>query len=173
MADDQETSPAADPLTRSAEAVGSMLGSATKTVADAAATVTSAAESAAESASSVGSAAGEMASSAIEATAAPRRAVRRTVRRVVKKAQNQAKVTARRVTKAVAAVRKGRAEIEAGRACPQGSARGQEGRAVTAGRRPHRRRAPRGRAEQRRVRRGLGLRPSRCVGQPSRRPRGQ
>ena len=93
MAEDQETSSAPDPLTRSAEVVGSALGSATKAVADAAQgaadTARSAAASAAGGAAAAGSAASDVASGAVAATAAPRRALRRTRQRTVKAANRQ------------------------------------------------------------------------------------
>ena len=122
MADEFESGTPSDPLTRSAEVVGNILGTATRAVTDAAQTVASAAsrttqsatgvvanvaETASGAAQSVSESASAAAAGAIEATAVQRRAVRRTVRRTVKKAQRTVKVTTRRVTKAVAAVRKG------------------------------------------------------------------
>ena len=95
MADDTETSTTPDPLTRSAELVGSALGSATKTVVDAAGsaasaatkvaqgattTAMSAAETVSRAAGSVGATASDATAAVVESAAVQQRAVRRTVR---------------------------------------------------------------------------------------------
>ena len=73
-----------DTLTRSAEAVGTALGSATRVVAD---TASGAADAAVSTAQSIGGAAADAGKAVVAKTAAPRRAVRRTVRRMVKTAK--------------------------------------------------------------------------------------
>ena len=118
MADERDsTKTDDDPMTRSAEVVGNIIGNTTRVVVDAAQNIASAATrtaqsaaetasqaagAAAETAQSVGTSAAGLASGAAVATAAPRRAVRRTVRRAVK----QVKATGQRVAKAVARTRK-------------------------------------------------------------------
>jgi len=85
-----------DVLTKSAEMVGSALGSAANTVSQAAGTAASTTASAAQSAGAA----------AERVTAPTRRAVKRTAKRVVKSARRMPKVAARRATKATARKKK-------------------------------------------------------------------
>ena len=97
-------------LTRTADYVGSTLGSATRAVSDTAQAAASTASSVASSVTSAASGAGDAvagaASGAVKRAASARKAVKRTVKKTVKSATRAVKTTASRAKKAVAGPKK-------------------------------------------------------------------